>query len=192
MKTEPMKIALIVGSVRPTGTADKIVNNLKRVLDARTDIQTELLFVRDYALPFYTDIIPPAERTEPIADPVLKKWSDAVQRADGYIIVSPEYNAGYPASLKNALDSLYKEWNYKPVAFVGYSGGPSGGTSSIAQLHQVAQALKLIPIAVDVKIPQSWKAFTSTGDLGIFPTVQQELNHVVDLLLVAHHAPQSR
>ncbi|MCC7415313.1 MAG: NAD(P)H-dependent oxidoreductase [Epsilonproteobacteria bacterium] len=192
MKTTPMKVAIIVGSVRPTGTADKIVNNLKRLLDARTDIQTELLFVRDYALPFYTDTMAPADRTEPIADPVLKKWSDAVKRADGYIIVSPEYNAGYPAPLKNALDSLYKEWNYKPVAFVGYSGGQSGGTSSIAQLHQVAQALKLIPIAVDVKIPQSWKAFTSTGDLVMFASVQQELNRVVDLLLVVHHAPQSR
>lgn len=190
MLTTPMRLYIIVGSVRPTGTADKIANNIKQTLDKRADVQAEIVFVGDYALPFYTDIVAPVERKDEITDPVLKKWSDKIKQADAYILLAPEYNVGYPASLKNALDSLYKEWNNKPVAFVGYSGGPSGGTSTLAQLRQVAQAFKMIPVAAEVKIPYSWKAFNEQGDLVNLGAVEVELNTVVDQLLAIRNAPK--
>lgn len=190
MLTTPMRLYIIVGSVRPTGTADKIANNIKQVLDRRPEVAAEIVFVGDYALPFYTDTIAPAERKDEITDPVLKKWSDKIKQADAYILLSPVYNAGYPAPLKNALDSLYKEWNNKPVAFVGYSGGPSGGTSTLAQLRQVAQAFKMIPVAAEVKIPYSWKAFNEQGDLINLDTLATEFNTVADQLLAAHNVAQ--
>lgn len=188
MPVTPMRLYIIVGSVRPTSIADKIANNIKQILDRRADVSAEIVFVGDYALPFYTDTVAPAERKDEITDPVLKKWSDKIKQADGYILLTPEYNSGYPASLKNALDSLYKEWNNKPVAFVGYSGGPSGGTSTLAQLRQVAHAFKMVPVAKEVKIPHSWKAFNEYGDLVNLSTLETEFNTVVDQLIAAHNA----
>ncbi len=185
----PMKLYIIVGSVRPTGTGRKIAENVKALINQRPEITIEIVEIVDYNLPFYTNEQSPASRKDPIMDPILKKWSDKIQQADGYIIVSPEYNAGYPASLKNALDSLFTEWNNKPIAFVGYSGGESGGASTIAQLRQVARnGLEMIPVASDIKIPQSWKAFNEQGKLAHIDVLEGELNIIVDQLLEAHHA----
>ena len=182
----PMKLYVIVGSVRPTGTGKKIAENVKSMINHRSETTVEIVEIVDYNLPFYTNEQSPASRKDPITDPILKRWSDKIEQADGYIIVSPEYNAGYPASLKNALDSLFTEWNNKPIAFVGYSGGQSGGASTIAQLRQVARyGLEMIPVATDVKIPQSWKAFDRHGKLVHAEAIEAELNILVDQLLEA-------
>lgn len=182
-KVVPVKLHIIIGSVRTTQTGEKIAKNIKAMIDKRPEIKAEIIDIATYALPFYTDEISPESRKTEITDPVLKKWADTIQQADGYILISPEYNAGYPAPLKNALDSLYKEWNGKPVAFVGYSGGLSGGTSMLEQLRQVVQGLKMIPITAQVKIPQSWKAFDNDGNFVNAVTIEKEVNSVVDQLL---------
>ena len=67
---------------------------------------------------------------------VAAKWAQKIGEADAYIIATPEYNHGYPAVLKNALDYVYGEWNNKPVAFLSW-GGVSGGTRAVQQLRQV-------------------------------------------------------
>ena len=90
--------------------------------------------------------------------PEAETWSENVARADGYVIVTPEYNHGYPAVLKNALDHLYTEWTRKPVAFVGY-GGLAGGVRSIEQLRQVVVELQMAPIRYDVVIPRARRVF---------------------------------
>jgi len=182
-----MKIAIIVGSVRNTTTGIQIAQNIQNLLKNRSDITTEIICVAHYHLPFYTDEASPASRKVEILDPVLKKWADAVTQTEGFIIVSPEYNGGYPAPLKNALDSLYQEWNNKPVAIVGYSGGPSGGTCMIAQLQQVVTRLEMIPVATSIKIPQSWKAFNEYGDLVALSTIEKELSIMVDELIKARN-----
>ena len=187
-KMDPVKISMIVGSTRATNTGKLIAQNIQKLLQNRSDITIEIIFIGDYQLPFYTDAQSPASRKQEIADPVFKKWSDCIKSAQKFIIISPEYNAGYPAALKNALDCLYAEWNHKPVGFVGYSGGPSGGTSVIAQLQQVAGGLEMIPVATSVKIPQSWKAFTPQGDLVGASDIAKDLNTMVDELLQAGNA----
>jgi len=82
---------------------------------------------------------------------VARKWTDKIAEADGYIIVTAEYNHGYPAVLKNALDYIFKEWNRKAVGFVGYGG--AGGARAIEQLRQVAVELQMVPIRNAVHIP---------------------------------------
>ncbi|HEV2600664.1 MAG TPA: NAD(P)H-dependent oxidoreductase [Candidatus Babeliales bacterium] len=181
----PMMLYIIVASTRPTKTGVKIAKNIKAMMDKRPEVRTKIINIADYNLPFYTDEVAPADRKEEITNPAFRSWADKVKQAAGYIIVSPEYNYGYPASLKNALDSLYKEWNNKPVGFVGYSGGSSGGASMIAQLRQVARGLKMIPVAAEVKIPQSWKAFNDQGGLANSDVIEKELNIVVNQLLEA-------
>jgi NAD(P)H-dependent FMN reductase len=184
-KRVPMKLSIIVGTVRATPTGKLIAQNLVNVLKHRSDITTEVLYVGDYHLPFYTDPVSPSSWTGDITDPILKKWSDAIAESAAFIIVSPDYNGGYPAPLKNALDSLYTEWNHKPAGIVGYSGGLSGGTSMIKQLQQVFERLEMISVATSIKIPQSWKAFNPEGTLVAIDTIKKELNIMVDELIDA-------
>jgi NAD(P)H-dependent FMN reductase len=76
--------------------------------------------------------------------------------------VTPEYNYGYPASLKNAIDFLHKQWQYKPVGFVSY-GGVAAGTRSVQQLKQVVTALKMVPLFEAVTFPSIRNSTTTTG-----------------------------
>lgn len=174
-------IQFILGSTRKGRLSDKIGNKLKQIANKRNDISIEIVDLRDFNLPFLNDEISPSKRKE-ITDPAIKKWSDKIKEADAFIIIFPEYNSGYPGVLKNALDSLYPEWNNKPVAFVGYSGGTSGGANAISQLRQVVVELKMKPISLDIKIPSSWKAFDKEDNFAD-KTIESKLNSVIDELV---------
>jgi NAD(P)H-dependent FMN reductase len=146
------RIAIIVGSTRQGRFADKPAQWIAQKLAERSDVDVELLDLRDFPLTFFDDPVSPAWRNgAPIADPTLRAWSEAIDRADGFIIVSPEYNHGYTAVLKNAIDHLYTEWNRKPVGFVGYGG--VNGSRAIEQLRQVVIELDMAPIKRSVSIP---------------------------------------
>jgi NAD(P)H-dependent FMN reductase len=81
-----------------------------------------------------------------------REWSAIIDAADAIVFVTPEYNYGYPASIKNAIDYLHKEWNYKPVGFVSY-GGIAAGTRAVQQLKQVLTTLRMFPVFESVNIP---------------------------------------
>ncbi len=178
--TKKMNVKIVLGSTRQGRTSERIGLVLEQLLAKRADVAVEILDIKDFNLPFLYEETPPASR-EKITDPAIQKWSEAVASGDAYIMVVPEYNSGYPGVLKNAMDILYKEWNNKPVAFVGYSGGDSGGANAIAQLRTVAKAFKMIPIETEIRIPTSWKAFDKRG--GFVNPVEQELNQMIDSLI---------
>jgi NAD(P)H-dependent FMN reductase len=183
----PLNIAIILGAFHPTGTGAKIARNIKTMLDKNPRVRAEILDIIAYNLPCYTDTVP-AVRKEGITDPILKRWSDKIRAAAAYIIVVPEYNAGYPSLVKNAIDSLYTEWQNKPVAIVGYSGGKTGGTTMIAQLRQVLNNLKMIPVEPDIKIPQSRKALDKDGRLVNYENIEKDIDTIVKQLLMLHNA----
>lgn len=79
-------------------------------------------------------------------------WSEQIAAQDAFVFVSPEYNFGTPAPLVNALDYLFKEWNYKPAGFVSY-GGVSGGLRGVQMSKLLLTALKMMPIPEAVTIP---------------------------------------
>jgi NAD(P)H-dependent FMN reductase len=81
-----------------------------------------------------------------------KRWSATVEASDAFVFVTPEYNYGYTAPLKNAIDYLHFEWQYKPVGFVSY-GGVAAGTRAVQQLKQVVTTLKMTPLFEAVSIP---------------------------------------
>lgn len=176
-------IQIILGSTRQKRTSDRIAAAVKDMADTHkgADIEFEIVDLKDYNLPFLNDEISPSSR-ENITDPLIQKWSDKIKQADAFIIVVPEYNSGYPGVLKNALDSLYKEWNNKPVAFIGYSGGPSGGSSAVSQLRSVANALKMVPVSCSINIPHAWKAFDTKGNL-THKNIKQELHTMIDQII---------
>lgn len=182
---KPMKIVIIVGSVRDTSTGKDIALAIQKIADKNERVKTEIACLSSYKLPLYTDAVAPASRKDDITDPALKRWSEIIAQADGYVIVAPEYNGGYPGPLKNALDSLYVEWSEKPVAIVAYSGGASGGESLVSQLrHVVGVGLRMTPVATDIKIPFSWKAFDAQGSI-LKPHFEQDVNSIIDELLRA-------
>ena len=80
------------------------------------------------------------------------EWSARIERADALVLVTPEYNHGYPAAIKNAIDYLHHEWRDKAVGFVSY-GGVAAGTRAVQQLKQVVTTLKMVPVVESVNIP---------------------------------------
>lgn len=81
-----------------------------------------------------------------------KDWSATIERADAFVFVMPEYNHGFNAPLKNALDFLHAEWAFKPIGFVSY-GGPVGGTRATQMLKPVVLSLRMAPLMEAVSIP---------------------------------------
>jgi NAD(P)H-dependent FMN reductase len=128
-------------------------------LSTYPDATFELVDLRELALPFYDASGAPSHGQ--IA-PEARGWAARVSSADGFIFVTPEYNHGYTAPLKNALDHLYNEWTHKPAAIVSY-GGPGGGYRAAEQLRQVLVELKIAPVREQVGIPAVWAAFDESS-----------------------------
>jgi NAD(P)H-dependent FMN reductase len=116
-------------------------------------------------MPFFDQPVPPAmPGRPPYENEVVKRWTAEIARSDGFIFVTPEYNYGPPAVLKNALDWVYPEWNRKAAAFVSY--GSVAGARSVQQLRETAIELQLAPIRSSVHIPVAtlWAHFQG-GDV---------------------------
>jgi NAD(P)H-dependent FMN reductase len=157
MKLKP-SILVILGSTREGRVGEVVARWLMRRLDGWPEADFELVDLRDYPLPAYEGPSPDQR------GPVVGRWVDKVAAADGYIIVTPEYNHGYPAALKSALDHAYEEWNRKPVAFVSY-GGHAAGYRAVEQLRLVSVELQMVPIREQVGIQFPWTAFDADGSL---------------------------
>jgi NAD(P)H-dependent FMN reductase len=145
------KVGIIVGSVRQGRFADHPAKWIHEVAGARDDIEVELLDLRDWPMPFFNEATSPAYG--PSKNEVALRWQKKVASLDGFIIVTSEYNRGPPASLKNALDYAYSEWNKKPVGFVAYGG--VGGARAVEQLRLNCIELQMAPIraAVHIQLP---------------------------------------
>ena len=157
-------ILVIVGSTRQGRNGDMVARWLMRRLNARPDASPdasfELVDLRDLALPFFDAAVPPAYG---IVAPEARGWATRVDHADGFVFVTPEYNHGYPAPLKNAIDHLYNDWAHKPAAIVSY-GGLAGGSRAAEQLRQVLVEVKAVPIREQVGIPLVTDAFDEAGE----------------------------
>lgn len=146
-----MKILIILGSTRKNRFSEKPANWIFNEAKNRKDFEVELIDLRDYPLPFFDEPISPSIIKEPYSNENVKKLTGKVAEADGFIAVTPEYNHGYPAVLKNMFDYIYKEWNRKAIGFVSY--GTLGGARSVEQLRQVAIELQMAPIRQAIHIP---------------------------------------
>ena len=126
-------------------------------MQKRTEIETQLFDVLDFALPH-------DDYGQGLKDR-FPEWRDAVMRADGFVIVSPEYNHGYPGVLKAVLDLLLKEYIHKAVAFVGVSAGPWGGTRVIEAMVPMVRELGLAVTFSDLNFPKVQNTFDADGKL---------------------------
>ncbi len=154
-----LHIKIILASIRENRFGDKpaqwILEHVKQLESAGdSTIHVEVLDLREYELPFFAEAVSPIYVAGAYGNPAVDRWAQKIGEADGYIIVTPEYNNGYPTSLKNNIDYLYKEWNNKPVCFVAY--GSTGGARVVQQLREVAIELQMAPIRNSVHIMNPW------------------------------------
>lgn len=155
-------INIILASIRDQRAGEQVARWIFSLANHQPEFDPILIDLKDFPLPLYHYPQTPTEIENQYTEDVEKRWAETIKSADGYIIVVPEYNWGYPGNLKNAFDYLYKPWNKKPVAFVSY-GGLAAGTKSVQQLRQVAIALQMAPIRDEVNIPNIAKAFDESG-----------------------------
>jgi NAD(P)H-dependent FMN reductase len=146
--SEKLKIQVVVGSVREGRISLPVAQWVRASAGEQGALDTELVDLADWPLPMFALATPPAMGG--YKDPLQQCWAAKIGEADGYILVSPEYNHGTSAVLKNALDYLYAEWNRKPVAFVSY--GNTGGARAIEQLRAIAVELRMVPIGEAVHL----------------------------------------
>ncbi len=180
------KIGVIVGSTRPGRFADHPAKWIKELAEKRGDIEVEMLDLRDWPLPFFEEEMSPAYA--PSKNEVALRWQKKIDSLDGFIVTAAEYNRGPTAVLKNALDYGYKEWNRKPIAFVGYGG--VGGARAVEQLRLHAVELQMAPIraAVHIQIPVYLEVIKGEKTLNDFEPVVQSAKDMLSQLVWWTHA----
>jgi NAD(P)H-dependent FMN reductase len=142
------RIAVIVGSTRPTRFADKPAQWILKQAQARGDLDVDLVDLRDHPLPFFNEMA--SNMWMPSQNPEAVRWQQTVGRYDGFIFVVAEYNRSITASLKNALDQAYKEWNRKPFTAIGYGG--AGAARAIEHLRLIGIELQMVSTHAAVHI----------------------------------------
>jgi NAD(P)H-dependent FMN reductase len=177
-------ISVIVGSIRQARFSEKPAHLVLDHLKNRAGIETRLLDLRNFPMPFFDQPVPPAmPGRAPYENEVVQRWTAEIARSDGFVFVTPEYNYGPPAVLKNALDWIYPEWNRKAAAFVSY--GAAAGARSVQQLRETAIELQLAPIRSSVHIPAAvlWAHFQGGDvDAGLAEPEAQAKTMIDDLL----------
>ena len=151
-----MYIPIILGTAREGRRSEYAAKFMLQESQKFDDIETELVDVRDYRL----DASDNSESSE-----VAKKFSEKATRADGFILVVPEYDHVYPGELKMMLDMLYKEFNRKPVGICGVSAGGMGGVRAVEQLRLVAIEFQLVPIREAIYFSNVHKLFDEEGNI---------------------------
>ena len=147
MSSKP-RIAVIVGSTRPTRFADVPAKWILKQAQARGDMDVELVDLRDHALPFFDEMA--SNLWMPSRNPEAIRWQETVGRFDGYIFVVAEYNRSITGVLKNALDQAYKEWNRKPFTAIGYGG--IGAARAVEHLRLIGVELQMVSTHAAVHI----------------------------------------
>ncbi|WP_329129159.1 NAD(P)H-dependent oxidoreductase [Streptomyces sp. NBC_01476] len=145
------KLGIIVASTRPGRVGLPVAQWFEGEARAHAGFaEVELIDLAEVALPFMNE--PNHPRFGNYTHQHTRDWSALVGAVDAFVFVMPEYNYGYNAELKNAIDYLHNEWKYKPVGFVSY-GGVSAGTRAVQMIKQVVTTLKMTPVFEAVSIP---------------------------------------
>lgn len=148
----PLRVMVLTSSTRPQAVGPAIADwFIKTVAPSAATLGAELqpVSLSDLALPFLDEEEHPSSGI--YRHTHTKEWSALVDAADGFVVVTPEYNYGMPATLKNALDYLHREWAWKPMGFVSY-GNTSAGTRSVQHAKEVATTLRLVPLGATVAL----------------------------------------
>ncbi len=154
---DKLKLPVLLGTNRKQRKSVHAAKWLVGEMEKRSDVETTLFDVSEFALPH-------DDYGQGLKDQ-FPEWRDAIIQADGLVIVSPEYNHGYPGTLKAVLDLLLKEYIHKAVALVGVSAGPWGGSRVIEAMVPMVRELGLAVTFTDLNFPSIQKKFDEQGKL---------------------------
>ena len=147
--TNPI-LQIIIASTRPGRVGPSVASWINERAIAHGGFDVELIDLAEVNLPMFDE--PKHPRFRQYVHQHTKDWSATIDRADAFIFVIPEYNYGFNAAIKNAIDYLHVEWQHKAVGFVSY-GGVAAGTRAVQMLKQVVTTLKMVPMFDAVNIP---------------------------------------
>jgi NAD(P)H-dependent FMN reductase len=172
------RIGIVIGSTREGRFGEKPARWIYEIATQRTDLAFELVDLRDHPLPIFNE--PKSPMAGPVDNEAARLWAGKLATLDGLIMVTPEYNHGPSAVLKNALDYAYKEFNRKPIGFVGYGG--AGAARAVEQLRLIAIALQMAPVgrAVHVGMVESLGIMQQGKTFDDFPHLAQAANGMLD------------
>jgi NAD(P)H-dependent FMN reductase len=174
------KLMIVIGSTRPgragISVAEWFIDHARR----HGEFDVEVADLAELDLPMLDE--PNHPRLRQYTHQHTRDWSAQVDAADAFVFITPEYNHGYPAALKNAIDYLHWEWSDKPVGFVSY-GGVAAGTRALQQLKQVVSVLKLLPVSEAVNLPFFTQFIDEDGVLQPNEVMEQSASAMLEELL---------
>lgn len=156
-----LELQIIICSTRPGRVGPAVARWFDGFAKTHGKFEPRLIDLADFKLPVYDEPMHP--RMQQYQHDHTKRWSRSVAAADAYVFVTPEYNYCPPPALVNALDFVYKEWNYKPCGFVSY-GGVSGGLRAVQMEKLLVTTLKMMPVTEGVAAPMVAKLLDERGN----------------------------
>ena len=174
-------IIIVTGSARPNSVSHKVAPLVKSALDARGGITATIVDVVALQLPFFDAPFPPSHDSFIVDNPQVQAWTKLVAEADGVVLLTPEYNANATGIQKNAIDWIYKEWNGKPVAFIGYGWyDPSRAHEVLRVSFEQTLKAKLVEPFTQVKFMRD---INTEGDILNQESVDQKFAATIDSFL---------
>ncbi|MFE5580135.1 NADPH-dependent FMN reductase [Kitasatospora sp. NPDC056531] len=157
MSNDPLRLAVIISSVREGRFGPVIGEWFAAQAKERDDLDVDVIDLIDHELPYAHSFSPSDDAAE-----ILAKISPRLEAADAYVVVTPEYNHSFPASLKHVIDWHYTQWRAKPVGFVSY-GGLAGGLRAVEQLRPIFAELHAVTVRDAVSFHTPWANFGEDG-----------------------------
>jgi NAD(P)H-dependent FMN reductase len=155
------KLKIITSTTRPGRKGPAVASWIAEKAKEYSQFEVEILDLAEIDLPLMNESNHP--RLKKYQHNHTKQWSEAIDSADAFIFVVAEYNHGFTAPLKNAIDYLFDEWAFKPIGIVSY-GGVAGGARAVHMLKEIVTALNMVPIREGVIIPFLQKYINDQGD----------------------------
>jgi len=172
-------IAIISASVRTDRVSHRVALFFKKYLDEHQLATCEILDLKELNFPVFEERL--SHQTFPV--PEALDFEQKIKKADGVIIVTPEYNGGYPASLKNAIDLLYEEWRRKPIAISTVSNGSFGGTQVITSLQFTFFKIRAWVVPAMCPMPKAQELFDEVGNPADKQSLEKRVAPFVEELL---------
>ncbi len=156
----PPRLHIIIASTRPGRVGPSVARWFHQFIASQGKFDAHLVDLADFKLPIYDEPVHPARQQYQHAH--TKAWSESVAAADAYVFVTPEYNYSPTPALVNALNYVYREWNYKPCGFVSY-GGVSAGLRAVQMTKMLVTTLKMMPMMEGVALPMVGSLLADDG-----------------------------
>ena len=172
-------IAILSASVRTGRNSHRVALFFKKYIEENGAATVEIIDLNEYQFPIFNERL----RLEPNPSEKVLEFAGKITRADGVLIVTPEYNGGYPASLKNVIDLLYEEWHRKPIAISTVSDGAFGGTQVITSLQFSLWKIRAWTVPAMFPVPKVKEAFDENGTPADKAGTEKRAKTFVDELL---------